>query len=166
MSPYYQSVRQSLGHRLILMPAVAAVIRDSAGRLLLHEKHDGSWSLPAGAIEPGESPEQAVRREVAEETGYKCSSIELAAALGGPDFRHIYPNGDQVEYVLLLFRCDAHAVGAFADTAETRQVKFFSWAEMPNLTLPYPSELLFEKHHRPSGKPEQFASSDGNAPLG
>lgn len=143
MSPYYQSIRQSVGHRMILMPSVAAVIRDPAGRLLLHQKHDGSWSLPAGAIEPGESPEQAVMREVHEETGYRCTSVELAAALGGSEYRHTYANGDQVEYVLLLFRCDADSAGAIPDSAETKQIHFFSREEMPDLALPYPQDLLF-----------------------
>lgn len=105
MSPYYQKLRSALGEDLMLIPATAAVIHDREGRLLLQEKHDGSWSLPAGAIEPGESPEDAVVREVAEETGLTCVSSAASAVLGGPDFRHVYSNGDSVEYVIVLFRC-------------------------------------------------------------
>ena len=57
MSPYYQSLRDTLGSRLLLMPSVAAIIHDAEGRLLLIQKQDGSYSLPAGTIEPGETPE-------------------------------------------------------------------------------------------------------------
>ncbi|RYD17210.1 MAG: NUDIX domain-containing protein, partial [Verrucomicrobiaceae bacterium] len=56
----------------------------------LQEKHDGTWSLPAGAIEPGESPAEAVAREVLEETGLTCISSEVIAVLGGGDFRFTY----------------------------------------------------------------------------
>lgn len=105
MSPYYQNLRQAVGHRLLLMPAVAAVIHDESGRLLLQEKHDGSWSLPAGAIEPGETPQEAVVREVLEETGLRCTNTEVIAGLGGCSFRHTYANGDEVEYVIVFFRC-------------------------------------------------------------
>jgi 8-oxo-dGTP diphosphatase len=57
--------------------AAAVIIRD--GRLLMVRqrgtgpsgRHDGQecWTLPGGGIQPGETPEQAVMREVAEETG-------------------------------------------------------------------------------------------------
>jgi 8-oxo-dGTP pyrophosphatase MutT (NUDIX family) len=49
----------------------AAVIFDGAGNVLLvKENYDRRrWSLPGGAVEPGESDEDAVVREVAEETG-------------------------------------------------------------------------------------------------
>ena len=56
-----------------MVPCVGAVVHDAAGRLLLirrgHDPHRGLWSLPGGRVEPGESPEQAVVREVREETG-------------------------------------------------------------------------------------------------
>lgn len=52
---------------------VGAIVRDDAGRLLLiqrgHEPATGRWSIPGGRVEPGETDEQAVRREIAEETG-------------------------------------------------------------------------------------------------
>ena len=143
MSPYYQALRQAVGHRLLLMPAVAAVIPDERGRLLLQEKRDGSWSLPAGAIEPGETPQEAVAREVLEETGLRCTCSEVIATLGGTKFRHTYANGDEVEYVIVLFRCRAVPCRDVMDTGETRSLRYFSREEMPALGLPYDLDLLF-----------------------
>jgi ADP-ribose pyrophosphatase YjhB (NUDIX family) len=52
---------------------VGAVIRAADGRLLLvrrgNEPDRGTWSLPGGRVEPGESAEDAVVRETLEETG-------------------------------------------------------------------------------------------------
>lgn len=146
MSPYYQNLRKSIGDGLLLMPAVAAVIHDKEGRLLLQGKHDGTWSLPAGAIEPGETPEDAVAREVLEETGLRCTDSKVIRVLGGEEFRHVYPNGDAVEYVIVLFRCEvAEERGEIPDTGETASIRYFSREDFPGLQLPYEVEWLYAR---------------------
>ncbi|MEZ3161839.1 NUDIX hydrolase [Microbacterium sp. BWT-B31] len=57
-----------------LRVAAYAVITDDDGRVLLahwNESGRSGWTLPGGGLEPGEDPENAVRREVTEETGYR-----------------------------------------------------------------------------------------------
>ncbi|WP_050029160.1 NUDIX domain-containing protein [Verrucomicrobium sp. BvORR034] len=144
MSPYYKKLRSVYGKGLLIMPSVAAVIRDEADRLLLIEMHDGNWSLPAGAIEPGETPEQAVAREVKEETGMICTECRLLALLGGSGYRYTYSNGDQVEYLVALYRCAAKEDGEPTDVQETRSVSYFAREAMPGLALPYDLDLLFQ----------------------
>ena len=56
-----------------LIPCVGAIVVDDGGRLLLVRRANppaqGLWSIPGGRVEPGEEGEQAVLRELAEETG-------------------------------------------------------------------------------------------------
>jgi 8-oxo-dGTP diphosphatase len=65
-----------------LVRCVGAVITRADGRVLLiqrgNEPGRGLWSLPGGRVEPGESDEEAVAREVAEETGLNVTVGELA----------------------------------------------------------------------------------------
>ena len=58
---------------------VVAVVRRSDGQLLAFERADapGSWQLPQGGINSGESPEQAVWRELCEETGLTDREVRL-----------------------------------------------------------------------------------------
>jgi ADP-ribose pyrophosphatase YjhB (NUDIX family) len=75
------------------IPCVGAVVRDDDGRLLLvrraNEPGRGLWSVPGGRVEAGETAEQAVVREVAEETGLQvvvtglAGVVERAAPGGG-----------------------------------------------------------------------------------
>lgn len=58
---------------------VIAVVRRSDGHVLAFERADlsGEWQLPQGGIESGESPEQAVWRELREETGLGRGQVRL-----------------------------------------------------------------------------------------
>lgn len=55
--------------------SVKAIVKDNTGRVLLGREKDGSWELPGGGMEHGESPKEALAREVTEETGFKADWI-------------------------------------------------------------------------------------------
>ncbi|SDG92291.1 ADP-ribose pyrophosphatase YjhB, NUDIX family [Sinosporangium album] len=67
---------------------MGAIISDRSGRLLLIKRGRpparGSWSLPGGRVEPGESDGEAVRREVLEETGLRVVVGGLAGTVERP----------------------------------------------------------------------------------
>lgn len=66
--------------------SVKAVVRDREGRCLLLRRsaaskaNAGKWDFPGGKIEPGEPIDQALRREVAEETGLAISVRRVVGA--------------------------------------------------------------------------------------
>jgi len=89
---------------MTLMPVVAAALTDREGRVLIAQRpagkeHAGLWEFPGGKVEPGESPEAALVRELAEELGVAIdpSALEpLAFSSGSRGDRHL---------LLLLYRC-------------------------------------------------------------
>ncbi|MBN1451486.1 MAG: RNA pyrophosphohydrolase [Anaerolineales bacterium] len=61
---------------------VGAIILNGNGKVLGLERKDipGAWQLPQGGLDGNEAPEQAVRREIWEETGIEGSDLELLAS--------------------------------------------------------------------------------------
>ena len=79
-------------HRLESRPWTAVVALDEQGRLLMVDQYrrglDGiSRELPAGIIEPGETPLAAARRELLEETGHEAERWTELATLSPEPFR-------------------------------------------------------------------------------
>jgi mutator protein MutT len=118
---------------------VAAVI-ERAGRLLAVRRAEGivaagCWCLPGGAIEVGESPADAVVREVREEVGLDVAAV---AALG----HWVRPDGGLRITWWRVALADAHQAVRInpADVAEARWV---TPAEMRALTPMLQSNLQF-----------------------
>lgn len=148
MSDYYKNLREKVGNELIFMPSVAGIIRNDLGETLLQNKSNGEkWSLPAGAIELGEAPAEAVVREVWEETGLYVLPQKLLGVFGGKDFRYQYPNGHQVEYNVFMFDCAIQSGELNPIDNETDELQYFSPSNMPELSLPYPKELFLHREN-------------------
>jgi len=136
MSEYARELREKVGHDLLYWPAAACLVRDSDGRLLLVLQVGGhGWSFPAGAIEPGETPAEAARRETREEASVEVELLGLAGVFGGPTFHHVYPNGDEVAWVTIAF--DARVIDGTPapDNEEIAEVRWASLDEVDALEL-------------------------------
>ena len=132
ISPYIAALRQHVGTDLLMLPGASAVVVDEAGRILLEQRaDDGRWSLPAGAVDPGEQPAETVVREVFEETGVHV----VVERLAGTALRQsTYPNGDVCQYLTVWFRCRAVGGTARVNDDECRDVAWFARDALPPLT--------------------------------
>ena len=84
---------------------VAAIIRRGDELLLVRQAgpdEEPFWSIPGGRVEPGESPEAALRREVREETGL--------GVLGAPSLAYeasVVAGREQARYAVSAWEIDA-----------------------------------------------------------
>lgn len=125
ISDYFRSLRQWVGHDLLLTPAVGALVFDQQGQVLLQQRIDNhQWSAPVGGIDPGESPADAVVREVWEETGVLVEPVRVLGVYGGPRFRHTHPNGDHTASIVMIFECQAIDGAPTPDGIESMAAKF------------------------------------------
>ena len=108
---------------------VAIALIDGKGRVLLQKRraggrHGGLWEFPGGKVEPGETPESALIREIAEELGIEVLSADLCEE--GEVAENPAPGSDRLPLVLKLYRCprwrgepcclDAEEIGWFTPT--------------------------------------------------
>ncbi len=114
------------------IPVVAAVIADGAGRVLVaqrpaHKHLALKWEFPGGKVEPDESPEAALARELREELGI---AIEIVRPL--PRFTHDY---GAVVIAMIPFVCRLAPGSAAPQAHEHVALRWVSRAELPTLDL-------------------------------
>ena len=105
-----------------------AVIRDERGRVLLlrHVFRRGSgWGIPGGFLASGEQPDEAVRRELREETGLALEEVELA-------FVRTLARPHQVE-VIFRGRMQAAALAGREDSLEIDRAEWFERDALPEV---------------------------------
>ncbi|ATP39978.1 DNA mismatch repair protein MutT [Solibacillus sp. R5-41] len=97
-----------------------ALIKDGTGRILLQKRSDyGDWGLPGGAMEPGESIEETMIREVKEETGINVKEYNFLSVYTGKRMMYVYPDGNEVVFVMFLFEVNIDAQGLLLDDGKT-----------------------------------------------
>ena len=98
-------LREKIGHDPLWLVGVTAYIEDAHGRILLGQRADsGRWALVSGINEPGEEPADTVVREAFEEAGVRVEPVALARVKADERIA-TYANGDQTQYLDLLFVC-------------------------------------------------------------
>jgi 8-oxo-dGTP diphosphatase len=112
------------------IPCVGAVVRDTAGRLLLVRRANppaqGRWSIPGGRVEAGESHETAVIRELEEETGITGRVVREVGTI-----RRDAPSGGAYVIRDFLVEVDEESIPSAGDDAA--DARWFSDGELDGL---------------------------------
>lgn len=106
---------------------VGAVAIDDGNLLLIRRRNEpglGEWSVPGGRMEPGETIQEAVVRELREETGIEgvCTGLIGVAESIGPNHHHVI-----LDYAVEVLPADAIAA---SDALEARWVPLADVAEL------------------------------------
>ncbi|WP_295364984.1 Nudix family hydrolase, partial [Arenimonas sp.] len=140
------------------MHVVAAVLRDARGRILLARRTAGrdlagAWEFPGGKVEPGETPFQALERELHEELGIRIQAAEPLVSVP-----QAYPG----KRIVL----DVYEVPSFTGTARGLEKQALAWAPpeklasypMPPADRPVVAALTAPARYLISPEPESAAS--------
>lgn len=111
---------------------VVAAFIEREGRVLLDRRRPGGelgglWEFPGGKLEPGESPVEALRRELREELGVEAAQVRAPALA---TVEHAYPAFD---LVLSLYAVELGGTPRAVDVAE---LAWHPKAALPELPMP------------------------------
>jgi len=115
----------------------SVIIPDDQGRILLQKRTDGDWwSLPAGGMEPGETPTQTAIREVREETGLEVELVQFLGLYSDPELCTVYPDGNRLQLVGASFQGRITGGELIASNDETAELRWFSPDALPENMTP------------------------------
>ena len=108
MSNYIMDLRKVVGHAPLLQAGASIIVEnEKRTRCILEKPHRTitSGGYAGGSIELGETVEEAAKRELFEEMGLVADEMELFYINSGEETHYIYPNGDEVYNVEIIYIC-------------------------------------------------------------
>lgn len=140
---YIGYIRSRVGHEKIILNFAGGILADETGRILLQRRGDfGTWGIPGGAMELGESSLETAIREFKEETGLTVEAKRLLNVYTTAE--HHYPNGDVCQSISFIYELTAlgeHDISQHRN-AESLDLHFFSKEEIDQLDLAFDSHRL------------------------
>lgn len=138
MSNYIMDLRKIVGHRPLLQVGASVIVEDKWGRILLQLRSDNQcWGYAGGSVELDEVVEEAAIRELYEETGLIAEELELFGIFSGLDTHYVYPNGDEVSNIDIVFICKKYSGELKCQEGEVDDLMFFSADNLPeNISKP------------------------------
>lgn len=143
MSNYILDLRKLVGHRPLLQVGASVIVEDEDGRILLQLREDNHcWGYAGGSVELDEVVEEAAKRELLEETGLTAHQLELFGIFSGPDTHYVYPNGDEVSNVDIVFLCRDYSGTMTPQSGEVEKLCFFAADALPDPLSPPVERVL------------------------
>jgi 8-oxo-dGTP pyrophosphatase MutT (NUDIX family) len=130
---YIEDIRKLVGHRPLILVGAVVVMVDEHGRILLQQRKfpKGSWGLPGGLMELGESTEDVARREVFEETRLTVEDLKLINVYSGPSQYIKAENGDEFFAVTVAYYTENFSGTLVVDQVELNDCQFIDPLELP-----------------------------------
>jgi 8-oxo-dGTP pyrophosphatase MutT (NUDIX family) len=108
------------------------VLGDHGTIALVRNRKETKWFFPKGHIEPGETDEEAARREIQEEAG--IAGLELLDDLGSYARPHILPDGTYSTEELKDIHMYLFAASAHMELMPTMEIEEAEWISLPRVS--------------------------------
>jgi mutator protein MutT len=146
MTDYIKNMRMIVGHIPILQCGASVIVENQKGEILLQQRKDNNcWAYSGGSIELDEVVEEAAARELQEETGLIAHNLELFGVFSGIEMHYVYPNGDEVSNIDIVYICNNYSGELKVNPDEVIDLRFFSIDSIPDNISP-PNIKVIKKY--------------------
>ncbi len=143
MDEYIKKLRKHIGNSPLLLVAAGAIIYKNRKILLQRRADSSNWAIHGGVLELGETVEETVKRELNEEIGINPIKLKFYKVFSGEDMHTVYPNGDEVYYINVIFLCDEYEGELKQDNNEVTELKWFDVDNLPvDINAPVDKAIL------------------------
>nr|WP_245345465.1 NUDIX domain-containing protein [Halobacillus andaensis] len=132
MIDYISDLRKVVGTKTLIVTGAVVIIVKEKDQILLQNRNDGTWGLPGGLQELGESLEETGRREVGEETGLIVRDLKLLQIFSGEKYYFELDHGDQFYSVTAVYVTDDFEGELQNNEREGREIRFFNKHKLPD----------------------------------
>ena len=124
--------------------AVRAIITDESGKVLILKRsntiqEDGKWCLPGGNIEYGETADEAVVREIKQETSLNCTDTNFLFFL-----ESLPSEESELHYVNFVYQCSAE--GKVKLNYESSDYAWINLAGLPDYNIAFKNDEILSRY--------------------
>jgi ADP-ribose pyrophosphatase YjhB (NUDIX family) len=159
----FTPLRTTIFSRMSPVVAGAAAVIDQEGKVLLMRRADNHlWAMPAGQMEVGETPAEAVVRETFEETGVRCTPVALVGVYDSRRWergalQHVY------KFTFLCAPQDAQEHTPF-EPHETLEIGWFAENDLPADLQPGHDKRISDAYAMRRGNNRAYFDEDTGQP--
>jgi 8-oxo-dGTP pyrophosphatase MutT (NUDIX family) len=126
------ALREKIGHHPLWLSGVTSVVVRDGSVLLVRRADSGEWTPVTGIVDPGEQPAVAAERETLEE----ADVVAVAEAVTWVQVTDpiVYANGDESQYIDLVFRCSYVSGEPFPADGENTDAAWFALDALPAMS--------------------------------
>ncbi|WP_435170196.1 NUDIX domain-containing protein [Paenibacillus glycanilyticus] len=132
---YIQKLINRVPDLPLIMVRPTLILLNEDGLILFVKHCDGTWGLPGGLLEPGESVEEALKRELHEELNIYIDDLNHFKVFSGNGFSHRGRSGVEIHYIALTYISSNFEGVIKIDNHEVIEYGFFRSNEIPTDTL-------------------------------
>jgi len=138
-------VERGPGYLEYQLPISVKLVVDHLGRVPLLRNERSEWELPGGKLEAGETPEDGVCREVAEELGLTITAVDIVDSwvYEITPVRHVF---------IVSFGTVYTGTEQLTYSAEHKELGVFGYDEIAGLRMPQQYKTTIERWRRRTGR--------------